>query len=220
MSYGATAGYFNLQFRLLMDDVNSSRFTDIQINQLIVMSTQDVKNAMRAMGWDMDFSNNEDVTISSGSQEQAMSVSAIGYGFPLWVRRNETNDKSVIQVMREIDAVKSIEPVVYITYSGSAWRLGYYKEATQDLKFTVFFTNDTNVSFSLTTYDENQINYHLPYTYSNLILYRACALASSTDSKARTIWDNRYIQVLQDAVSFMGPRQDRVMDVYDAYGSN
>ncbi len=219
MVQGVEAGVFNLQFRLLIDDVNSSRFTDEQVNAFYNMAETDVQNDLRDHGWDLRLSNNEDVTIPSGSQEAIVSATALGYGVPLWVRRNETNDKSVIPVLTERDAVKSLYPAVYIKGSASNFSLGYYVEAESDLKFTVFFTNDATGKFSFTTYDENDVGINIPATYTNLIIYRACALASSTDKNKVSIWDGRYQQVLRAAIGFAGILSDQVTDVYDDYGN-
>lgn len=210
---GTVASILVYQFRLLIDDVAGSRFTDLNITNFLNVAEVDVINELREVGWDFARENSEDATILADTQEVALTVSNTAYS-PIMVRRNETNDETLIPLVPHKTALKSTHPVCYFIFRSTQFLLGYYRKVSSAMKFTVFFVNEVIPDFSNETYNASEATSNLPGSYSNLILYGALALASTTDTNRAGIFDARYTRALINARNIVGPGLEQVVDVY------
>lgn len=211
------------KFRMLIDDISESRFDDDQINLLFSVATTDVINELMTYGYDhgLIYENSLAMTISSGDEYvDGWSPNGL-FLYPLAVRRNETDNDSYVKLKpKQLSITGEEESVWFETIHDAGpfgrpdFRLGYYRKATQDMRFTMIGVIQTSVSTDLGSVIQAPSNVH------NLILYKALSIASSSDTDKASVWEGHYAKNLAAFGQVAHLKYDQVADVYDSYGNN
>lgn len=218
---GQLLSFLVVQFRILIDDVGETRFSDVQIAALFNVAELDVINDVRIHGWNHKLektSETDPKTILANTQEVTLGLSNLALlDVPYIVKRAETNDTSIIPIFTQEAALKSQQPVVYFRYTADSTPityLGYYRKVSSDMKFTIQYYVDIVVDFNQSTYAGTDTTEFVPKAFNNLLLYKALALASSSDNNRASTFDARYAQTLSSIIQVLGPKLTEVVDVY------
>lgn len=220
---GQTLSFLVVQFRILIDDTSESRFSDVRIAAIFNVAELDVLNDVRRFGWRHNLGKISDTdpwTIKADTQEISIALENIALiDVPYLVRRAETNNTSIVPIMEFEKALVSQYPAVYFRFQAHPTTpltfLGYYRKVVSDMKFTIYFFTDISVDFNQNTYAGTDTTDLIPKAFNNLLLYKALALAETSDTTRASIFDARYNNQLDSISEIVGSRSDAVVDVYN-----